>query len=100
MAKSCKMSDKEVVVFGSNFNLLKTEKSKTNFVSSFLSQKCITVDQAKVMLAPIENDEDKLMASKLFFDHCTEVDYFDNLSVVFKSKEIANKFSYWLKSKK
>ena len=100
MAKSCKMSDKEVVVFGSNFNLLKTEKSKTNFVSSFLSQKCITVDQAKVMLAPIENDEDKLMASKLFFDHCTEVDYFDNLSVVFKSKDIANKFSYWLKSKK
>ena len=100
MAKSCKMSDKEVVVFSSNFNLLKNEKSKINYVTSFLSQKCISVDQAKVMLAPIDNDNDKLMASKLFFDHCTEVDYFDNLCVVFKSKDIANKFSNWLKSKK
>lgn len=100
MAKSCKMTDKEVVVFGSNFNLLKNEKSKINFVNSFLAQKCITIDQAKVMLAPITNDEDKLMASKLFFEHCTGVDYYDNLRVIFNSKDVANKFSLWLKSKK
>jgi hypothetical protein len=100
MAKSCKMSDKEVTVFGSNFNLLKTEKSKTNYIKSYLSEKCITIDQAKVMLAPIESDEDKFMASKLFFEHCTHADYYDNLRVVFKSKEAADKFSNWLKTKK
>ncbi len=100
MAKSCKLSDPEVVGFGKNFNLLKTEKSKITFVSSFMAQRCVTIDQAKVMLAPISNDEDKLLVSKMLFDHCTEVNYFDNLSVLFSKKEIANKFVSWLKSKK
>jgi hypothetical protein len=100
MAKSCKVSDKQIVVFGSNFNLLKTEKSKINYIKSYLSEKCITIDQAKAMLAPIESDQDKFMASKLFFEHCTHIDYYDNLRVLFKSKEAADKFSNWLKSKK
>lgn len=100
MAKSCKLTDAEVVGFGKNFNLLKNEKSKITFVSSFMTQKCVTVDQAKVMLAPISNDEDKLMTSKMLYDHCTEVNYFDNLSVVFSKKEVADKFASWLKSKR
>ena len=100
IAKSCKLSDVEVVNFGKNFNYLKNEKSKITYITTFIAEKCVTINQAKVMLAPISNDEDRLMVSKMLYDHCSEINYFDNLSALFTKKEVAEKFASWLRTKK